>query len=232
VSDSSKIVEHTGFYAWLDERLRRGSMVPTAPTRLNNALRTLAKREALQVGRFVDLPQVERRGDYRVERITLARANAWVTQRHRHLNGTVGHKFSLGLFDDAGLRGVAIVGRPVARGHDNGHTLEILRVATDGSRNACSKLLSAVRKEAQKLGALRLVTYTLPSEGGASLRGSGFVEDGKTSGGRWDCPSRARGDRHPTDPKTRWVLPLAPLAKPKKGERATTLGEHSLGGEP
>lgn len=210
----ARVVEHTGIYAWLEARVKRGAMVPAALSRLNTGLRLLGKEEAAAFGRFVALPQVERRGDYVVRRISLAQANAWVTQRHRHLNGTVGHKFSLGLFDDAGLRGVAIVGRPVARHLDDGATLEVLRVATDGSRNACSKLLGAVRQEARQRAVIRVITYTLPSEGGASLRAAGFTPFGTSAGGRWSRRGRRRADHQPQMAKTRWVLRVAPLHRP------------------
>lgn len=49
-----------------------------------------------------------------------------------------GHKYSIGVAKDEMLVGVAIVGRPVARLLDDDHTLEVVRVATDGTRNACS----------------------------------------------------------------------------------------------
>jgi len=61
---------------------------------------------------------------------------------------------------------------------DDGATVEILRIATDGARNACSMLYGACRRVARALGYSRVITYTLPDEGGASLRASGFVFDG------------------------------------------------------
>jgi hypothetical protein len=83
---------------------------------------------------------------------------------------------------------VAIVGRPVARRMDDGETVEINRVCTDGTRNACSLLLGAVRRAARALGYKRVITYTLPSEGGASLRAAGYRFDGEAGGSSkmWD----------------------------------------------
>lgn len=104
------------------------------------------------------------------------------------------------------MRGVAIVGRPVARLLDNGWTLEVNRVCTDGARNACSMLYGAAWRAAKALGFRRLITYTLPEEGGASLRASGWYCVGERGGGTWDRPnnSRPRVDKHPTQVKLLW----------------------------
>ena len=107
-----------------------------------------------------------------------ATANEFVRRLHRHSRPTVGAIFCVGVADDE-LRGVAIVGRPVARMLDDGATVEILRVATDGARNACSMLYGACRRISREMGYARILTYTLPEEGGASLRGAGFRFDGE-----------------------------------------------------
>ena len=106
--------------------------------------------------------------------ITLREANAFVEQNHRHHGPTVGHKFSIGLSDGEKIVGVAIVGRPVARHLDDGWTLEINRLCTDGTRNACSMLYAAAWRTARAMGYKRLVTYILESENGASLRAAGW----------------------------------------------------------
>lgn len=144
--------------------------------------------------------------------ISLKKANEWVSEVHRHHGPTVGHKFSVSVVDEAGvLRGVAIAGRPVARGLDDGVTLEVLRVATDGTKNACSMLYSAIRRAALAMGYKpdRIFTYTLASESGGSLRASGWALDGESRGGSWSTPSRPRDDKHPTEPKVRWVAGVA-----------------------
>lgn len=135
----------------------------------------------------------------------LSDANAFVRQHHRHHQPVVGHKFSIAVVDGAGIiRGVAIVGRPVSRRLDNGLTLEVNRVATDGAPNACSALYGACRRAAFALGYKRLVTYTLPEEGGASLRASGWKCIGEAGGGSWNCKTRPRVDKAPTQTKLRW----------------------------
>lgn len=115
--------------------------------------------------------------------ITLDAANAFVRAHHRHSRPVVGSKFSIGAMDGARLCGVAIVGRPIARRLDDTLTAEVLRLCTDGTRNACSLLYGACRKAAKAMGYRKIYTYTLPDEGGASLRAAGYVLDKETAGG-------------------------------------------------
>lgn len=136
--------------------------------------------------------------------LSLSEANAAVALWHRHHKPVRGHKFSLGCEQGAELRGAAIVGRPVARHLDDGWTLEVTRVATDGTLNVCSALYGAARRATFALGYRRLVTYTLPSESGASLRAAGYRCIGAAGGGSWSRPSRPRLDKAPTEPKLRW----------------------------
>ena len=135
---------------------------------------------------------------------TLAEANEFVRQHHRHHKPVPGHKFSLAVVKGEDVCGVAIVGRPVSRMLDDGVTLEVNRVATDGTKDACSFLYGAARRATFALGFKRLVTYTLPSEGGASLRGAGWRLIGEAGGGSWSCPTRPRVDTHPLQVKLRW----------------------------
>lgn len=121
-------------------------------------------------------------------------ACAFVGRHHRHHKPPQGHKFSLAAATDSGVVGVVIVGRPVSRRQQDGWTLEVTRLCTDGTRNACSFLYSAARKATFALGYRRLITYTLPEEGGASLRGAGFRLIGERGGGNWNVKSRPRVD--------------------------------------
>lgn len=147
--------------------------------------------------------------DLRIVPTTLKEANALVLQLHRHHPPAVGHRWSLGVADEDGvLHGVAIVSRPVARGNDNGRTAEVVRVATDGTPNACSMLYGAARRAAKALGFDRLITYTLASEPGTSLRASGWIETGTVRGRSWTTPSRPREDVSPTVDKIRWEAVL------------------------
>lgn len=126
--------------------------------------------------------------------INLDEANAFVSKHHRHHRPVPGAKFSVAVSDGAEVRGVAIVGRPVARMSDDGWTLEVNRCCTDGTRNACSMLYGAAWRAAKALGYRKLVTYTLPEEGGASLRAAGWRLIGERGGGNWNVPSRPRID--------------------------------------
>lgn len=72
--------------------------------------------------------------------VSLKEANNFVLENHRHHGPVVGHKFSIGCKKDGRLVGVAIVGRPVSRFLDDGETLEVNRLCTDGAKNVCSFL--------------------------------------------------------------------------------------------
>jgi hypothetical protein len=130
----------------------------------------------------------------RIVPISLEEANAFVEKHHRHHKPAIGHKFSVAAADGDTIRGVAIVGRPVARGNDDGWTLEVNRCCTDGVKNGCSMLYGAAWRAAKALGYRRLITYTLPAEGGASLRAAGWRLIGERGGGNWNTPSRPRID--------------------------------------
>lgn len=140
----------------------------------------------------------------RHQRITLAAACDFIREHHRHHGEPVGHVFSLGAFDADRLCGVAVVGRPVARARDDGLTLEITRLCTDGTRNAASFLLGCCARASAALGFRRIGTYTLASEGGASLRAAGWRIVGQVSGRSWSTPSRPRRDKHPIEDKWLW----------------------------
>ena len=149
----------------------------------------------------------------RIVPVTLEDANAFVRRLHRHNKPVVGAKFCIGVSTDIScdycggsgtwfdwmvamrevcpkckgektqIVGVAIVGRPVAQKLDDGMTAEITRVCTDGTKNAASMLYGACRKVARAMGYDRIFTYTLPEEGGASLRAAGFKLDKEDAGG-------------------------------------------------
>ena len=120
---------------------------------------------------------------------TLEDANDFVRLLHRHNKPVVGSKFCIGVaqYVEVGVRrdlvGVAIAGRPIAPKLDDGLTIEITRVCTDGTKNAASMLYGACRKAARAMGYDRIFTYTLPEEGGASLRAAGFKLDKDDAGG-------------------------------------------------
>ncbi len=137
--------------------------------------------------------------------IELAEANSFVVKHHRHHKPVAGHRFSIGVTNrNCELVGVAILGRPVSRIMDDGLTLEVNRVATDGTHNACSALYGASRRACFALGYKRLVTYTLTTESGSSLKGAGWKCLGAAGGGRWSRNNRERLDYHPLQKKLKW----------------------------
>jgi hypothetical protein len=142
--------------------------------------------------------------------ISFRDACGFVSLWHRHLAPPIGHRYSVGVADEAAvLRGVAIVGRPVARHFDNGTTLEVTRLAADGTPNVSSMLYGACWRAASALGFRRLVTYTQAGESGASLRrAAGYrVLAERPPRAGWACPSRPREDRGADGiPRTLWEV--------------------------
>lgn len=138
--------------------------------------------------------------------ITFRDACAFVAKHHRHHRPPQGMKFCVAVADDTGeIRGVAIVGRPVARRLDDGWTLEVTRTCTDGTKNANSMLYGAAWRAARALGYRRIVTYTLPEESGASLRAAGWQIVHETRGRPWtDWRHLKRANDWPLGAKLRW----------------------------
>jgi hypothetical protein len=136
-----------------------------------------------------------------LHKIELEEANDFVAVLHRHHKPVAGHKFSLGAVQDDKLVGVSIVGRPVSRMRDDGTTLEVTRLCTDGTKNACSFLYGASARAAFALGYHRIGTYILASERGASLVACGWRLIGDRGGGSWSRGSRPRTDKAPTEGK-------------------------------
>jgi hypothetical protein len=133
--------------------------------------------------------------------LELVEANAFVTQYHRHHRPIIGHKFSIGCALDGAIVGAVIVGRPVARMRDDGETLEVTRLCTDGTKNACSFLYGTAARAAFALGYRRIGTYILASEPGTSLTAAGWRCLGERGGGAWGRGNRPRVDKHPTERK-------------------------------
>lgn len=142
----------------------------------------------------------------RITPVTLREARAFVAAHHRHHRPPQGGLFAVGASAADEIVGVAIVGMPVARMLADDFTAEVTRLCTLGHRNACSLLYAAAWRAARALGYRRLITYTLPYEGGGSLRGAGWRLIGEAGGGSWSRPSRPRVDTAPTQRKLRWEV--------------------------
>jgi hypothetical protein len=139
--------------------------------------------------------------------VTHREALAYVAAHHRHSVPPRGMVFALGASVGEALEGVAIVGRPVARGLQDGWTLEVLRLCTPSeaaAKNACSFLYAACWRATRALGWRRLVTYTREDEAGTSLVAAGWRVVGEVTARSWDAPSRPRDDRDERVPRLRW----------------------------
>ena len=134
----------------------------------------------------------------RLEIVPLTRSQAqdFIRDFHRHHRPSVSDIFRMGLEQEGELVGCAMVGRPVARALCDGHTVEITRLCVrEDVPNGASKLLGACRRAAWALGYRRLITYTLKSEGGSSLRAAGYSLVGERPDRHWNAPSRPRVER-------------------------------------
>ena len=140
--------------------------------------------------------------------ISLREANAFVERNHRHHKGVTGHKFSIGCTRDGELVGVAIMGRPVSRYLDDGLTLEVNRLCTTGAENACSMLYGAAARAARAMGYRKIITYTLDTEPGTSLRAAGWQCAGPAGGERWTGKRRPAADLYPPQKKLRYEKQL------------------------
>jgi hypothetical protein len=136
--------------------------------------------------------------------ITYSEACEFITQYHRHHLPPQGWKFGIAVNDGEKVVGVVTVGRPVSRYLDNGWTLEVTRCCTDGTKHAASMLYGAAWRAAKALGYKRLITYTLKSEAGTSVIAAGWKMLGEAGGGEWNCNSRPRVTKAPTEIKTLW----------------------------
>lgn len=148
---------------------------------------------------------------------TIAEAKEYVRKFHRHNPAVAGGLFAVAVADLNGtVRGVAIVGRPIARALDAGmdggrkrRIAEVIRLASDGTFDVCSMLYGAVRRMAKHAGFEKIVTYTQQREDGSSLRASGWTCVGEAGGRQWNCDARPRA-RKPVyeEPKFRWECTL------------------------
>lgn len=164
--------------------------------------------------------------------ITLPKANRYIEAWHRHHapletvhGGTVRSNggcvwFCIAAIVDERIVGVAVAGRPTNRNNDDGQTVEVLRVASDGTINVCSALLGACGRAAKAIGAARIITYTLATEPGTSLRAAGWVQE---ADGIKSCWTKGRGKArkggsgnsiwrdHMDVDKARWGCTFRPL---------------------
>lgn len=141
---------------------------------------------------------------------TLKQANELISAIHRHHKPVVGHRFSIAVYDGDKCVGVATIGRPVARKLDWNRIAEVTRLATDGTKNACSILYAAAARACEAMGFDSIQTYTLPEEGGVSLKAAGWTNEGMFGGGNWNGSGNGENSHknrrtdQPMQQKFRW----------------------------
>lgn len=143
--------------------------------------------------------------------VLLREANSFVAAHHRHNTATPknGGRFAVAAVLNGSVVGMAIGARPVARLLDDGLTLEVVRLCTLDSAplGTCSMLYRSLWRAWRALGGRRVVTYTLETESGASLRGAGFRAVAKVDPEKWTRRGRPRKDQRVYQyAKTRWEL--------------------------
>lgn len=146
--------------------------------------------------------------------INLKAANDFVTLHHRHNKKVTGCKFCIAAMFNDKIIGVAICGRPVSRHLDDGFTLEVNRVCTDGTKNATSFLYSKCKKVAMLLGYKKVITYTLQKESGSSLKAIGAIIDKNTEHVKqWNSTDKVKRNNQSVTvkPKFRWQLINNPI---------------------
>ena len=137
--------------------------------------------------------------------ISLKEANRFIEKHHRHSGRAQGCKFCVALSDGQGtLHGVAIVGRPISRYLDDGRTAEVTRLCTDGILNGCSFLYGCCARIAREMGFRKIITYTLDTETGASIRAAGWYCAGLAGGTHWTGQRRRQPPTSPEQMKYRY----------------------------
>lgn len=163
-----------------------------------------------------------------VRPIELRDANEFVGRLHRHHQPVQGHRFSISAYAGEKLCGVAIVGRPVARLAGSPlEVLEVSRLCTDGTPNACSVLYAAAARAGYAMGYKRIQTYILDTEPGVSLRAAGWTCEGESGGGQWHHTGDSellwggpnRRTDQPIGKKMRWAKSLRAANQLKTAEQ-------------
>ena len=145
--------------------------------------------------------------------MTIKDANEFVGDYHRHNKPVAGARFAIGCVQGDELVGVAIVARPVSRHLDNGLTAEVVRccVQDDAQKGACSFLYAACWRAWKAMGGTKIITYTLKSESGASLRGAGWdvIHENKGYSGRgWQTRQGREQQEVSKQHKFRWEFAI------------------------
>ena len=152
--------------------------------------------------------------------VRFAQARAFIARHHAHCPPPVAWRFGIGVVNGHQLIGVATIGNPVARAFNGRGIVEVNRlcvrrdIASLLCWNAASMLYGAAGRAAERAGFSSIITYTLETEDGTSLRAAGWNRDGLAGGQSWHRPGRPRSNRGAHVRKVRWSRMLHPTAKP------------------
>lgn len=157
--------------------------------------------------------------DLDIRPISFSAAKAFIARHHDHCPPPQGWRYGAAIWNGMTCVGVVTVGRPVARALPQYTWVEVNRLCVDRSLpdalrwKACSSLYTFAWEEAARRGFQRIITYTLETEDGMSLRYARWKPEHRTAGGSHSSKRRPRVDKTPTVPKIRWTRPLANAAR-------------------
>lgn len=137
--------------------------------------------------------------------LELKQANEFVESLHRHHDPVHRDKMRIGCETNGELVGVVQLGRPVSRVLDDGKTIEVTRLCSDGTSNVCSFLYGKAARLAKEIGYEKIITYILETEIGTSLKAAGWYKEADIRGHSWNHRGRQRNTTAPTCDKQRWA---------------------------
>lgn len=131
--------------------------------------------------------------------ITIKAANEFIKTFHRHHRPTIRNtgRWALAALDNNNeMVGVVIAGNPISPNYMDGYTIELTRlcVREKSPKGTCSFLLGKCCCIWRSMGGKKVITYTLESESGASLKGAGWTLAGTVKPhNRWTNRSKVDG---------------------------------------
>lgn len=145
--------------------------------------------------------------------MTRAEANDLIRRWHSHHGPVRMHRFALGAIVGGDVVGCVVVGNAKAHALQAQGAWEVVRLCTNGHRNAASFLLGAAWRSARAMGVVRMVSYTRKDELGTCYRAAGWQIVAETKADDWT--TRPGGGRHrqyrlpgiisaATEPVDRW----------------------------
>jgi hypothetical protein len=117
--------------------------------------------------------------------LTLEEVNAFLEGRNPLGDSVASHRFSIGTFLGGRLAGIVVVDYPSSSFRDDGLTLEVTRICTEGADEIRSFLYRSAARAAFATGARRIGVYA-SRESTLILRAAGFKLRDLLGEGDWD----------------------------------------------